>query len=215
MSSELGKLEKPSADQFQSQRKVYLVPLVFAPRQPAPEYADLYERFWSGVREHLLKLEHSMGSIARVFHEGIGLAGDDGVALLEEINEKSHSIARSKVEFGATFEALEDHELVAESLDWQRCLLAGLQSRKASEYVWNAYNEAMKRRYEIMAQRLDGALKPEEAGLLFISEDHRLQFPADVRVFYVAPPALDEIHRWQRDQRRKAAAGQESAAEGE
>jgi hypothetical protein len=27
-----------------------------------------------------------------------------------------------------------------------------------------------------------------------------VQFPEDVEVFSVAPPALDEIHRWQREQ---------------
>jgi hypothetical protein len=27
-----------------------------------------------------------------------------------------------------------------------------------------------------------------------------VQFPEDIEVFSVAPPALDEIHRWQREQ---------------
>ena len=96
----------------------------------------------------------------------------------------------------------EDQDLVAESLDWQRCLMVGLESRKANEYVWNAYNEAVKKRHELMIQRLDETLKAEESGLLFVSEEHRLQFSPDVKVFYVSPPALDEIHRWLRDQWR-------------
>jgi hypothetical protein len=29
-----------------------------------------------------------------------------------------------------------------------------------------------------------------------ISERHQVQFPADIEVFYVAPPALDEFRRW-------------------
>ncbi len=203
MSSELGKLEKPEAEQYKGQRKIYLVPLVFAPRQPAPDYAKIYDRYWSGVWEHLLKLEHSMGPIAHVYHEAIGVAGADGLELAERMSEKSAAVARTKVEAGATFEAAEDQELVVESMDWQRCLVMGLESRKAAEYVWGAYNEAVKKRFELMQQRIDETLQPDEAGLLFISEEHRLQFPADVRVFYVSPPALDEIHRWLRDERQK------------
>jgi hypothetical protein len=36
--------------------------------------------------------------------------------------------------------------------------------------------------------------------ILFIMEGHMIQFPQDIEVFSVAPPALDEIHRWMRDQ---------------
>jgi len=46
-------------------------------------------------------------------------------------------------------------------------------------------------------------LKCNEAGLLFITENHRLQFPADIEVFNVFPPAMDEIHRWLRDRAEK------------
>jgi hypothetical protein len=30
-------------------------------------------------------------------------------------------------------------------------------------------------------------------------ENHQVQFPPDVQVFYIAPPALDEIRRWLRE----------------
>jgi hypothetical protein len=39
--------------------------------------------------------------------------------------------------------------------------------------------------------------------LLFIREGHLVQFPQDIEVFMVAPPALDEIHRWARDRAAK------------
>lgn len=215
MSSELGRLEKPDSEPYKSQRKIYLVPLVFAPRQPAPEFSEIYDRYWSGVWEHLLKLEQSIGAISRIYHEAIGVIGADALALAEQMNEKSAAVARSKMETGASFEAMEDQELVMESFDWQRCLFAGLESRKAREYVWSAHREAVKKRFESMQQRIDESLKPEEAGLLFISEEHTLQFPADVRVFYVSPPALDEIHRWVRDQRQREMQGENPQAEAE
>ena len=34
-------------------------------------------------------------------------------------------------------------------------------------------------------------------------ENHQVQFPPDVQVFYVAPPALDEIRRWLREREAK------------
>jgi len=72
------------------------------------------------------------------------------------------------------------------------------------------YLEAAKKRYEFMAKRINETLKDDEAGLLFIREGHQLQFPGDIEVFSVFPPALDEIHRWLRDQAR---AKQEEAEE--
>lgn len=204
MSSQLGKLEKPSADQFKEKRKLYLVPLVFAPREPDPDFADLYERYWREVREHLLKLEMSMGPIARVYHEAVWLAGQEGLDAAERVNERSASVARSKVEAGATFEALEDREPMVESIDWQRCLLLGLQSEKVAMQVESYYSEAERLRYEAMARRIDESLKPEEAGLLFISGDNRVSLPPDVRLFRVAPPALNDIHRWLRDEMARA-----------
>jgi len=57
----------------------------------------------------------------------------------------------------------------------------------------------MKKRYEHIARKIEETLKEDEAGILFIREGHLVQFPADVEVFSVAPPELDEIHRWQRE----------------
>jgi hypothetical protein len=34
---------------------------------------------------------------------------------------------------------------------------------------------------------------------LIMRENHQIQFPPDIQIFYVAPPALDEINRWLRD----------------
>jgi len=42
-------------------------------------------------------------------------------------------------------------------------------------------------------------LKADETAILFIREGHAVQFPQDIEVFSVAPPALDEIRRWLRD----------------
>jgi hypothetical protein len=69
---------------------------------------------------------------------------------------------------------------------------------KVSEF----YVEAAKNRNEFMAKKISETLKDDEAGLLFIREEHSLQFPSDIEVFSIFPPALDDIHRWYRDQAR-------------
>ena len=56
--------------------------------------------------------------------------------------------------------------------------------------------EGLHRRYEYVSKRIDDTLGEDQVGLLFISERHQVQFPADVEVFFVAPPALDEFRRW-------------------
>ena len=55
-----------------------------------------------------------------------------------------------------------------------------------------------------MRQRIDTTLAEGETGVLFISEDHGVQFPTDVQVFYVAPPALDALKRWLGERMRAA-----------
>jgi hypothetical protein len=39
-------------------------------------------------------------------------------------------------------------------------------------------------------------LEENQVGLLLVSERHQIQFPSDIEVFYVSPPALDEFRRW-------------------
>jgi len=70
------------------------------------------------------------------------------------------------------------------------------------------YVAASRNRYEHIARRIDETLKANEAGMLFIREGHMVQFPQDIEVFSVSPPALDEIHRWQRERQSQQPLGQ-------
>ena len=54
-----------------------------------------------------------------------------------------------------------------------------------------------------MARKLDETLQSDEIGILFMRENHQVQFPSDIQVFYVAPPALDEIKRWLREREQQ------------
>ncbi len=197
--AELGRIERPDAEPFRAQRKIYLVPLVYSPKAPPADYVATLTRYWHGARDRLRDLEARIGAVRRVYHESVPMAGAEGLQIVAEINPRSHEIAAEKVGAGATFEALEEADLLAEVMDWQRCLMVGLASPKVGQQVWTFYREASHQRNERIAKRLDETLREGEAGLLFVREDHAIQFPPGIQVFHVAPPALDAVHRWLRD----------------
>lgn len=200
MSEQLGKIEKPLAEQFRGGKKLYLVPLIFSSDDAPAEYKERCRRYWEQVAEQLTNLEGKIGRVKRVYHESISVSGEEGMKLAEKINQSCYQIAKSKCDNEATFEAVEDGELLEEVIDWERCLLLRFASAKVAGKVSEFYTETSRKRYEFMANRITETLKDNEAGLLFIREGHRLQFPRDIEVFSVSPPALDEVHRWIRDE---------------
>lgn len=199
MSQELGKIERPTAESFEGTRKIFLVPLVYSPAEPPADYVGMLERYWAGVRNQVRRLSERTSQIARIYHEGVYESGETGVKMIEQVNPRGHTLISEFVEANAKVESLEDSELFSESVDWQRCLMTGLVSRKVIDLAVNGYREATRQRYDVMVKRINDTLLAGESAILLIQEDHSLQFPKDVQVFYVAPPALDEIHRWLRD----------------
>ena len=202
MSQELGKIEKPEAERFRRGKKLYLVPLVYSSEEAPDEYREKYTRYWQQVTEQLHNLASKIGNITRIYHESVYQGGEDGIEAVERLNPSSHQIARGQRDRGAIFEPLEEKELLEEVMDWQRCLMLGFMSAKVERQVFELYLDATKRRDQAMAGKIGETLQDDEAGLLFIREGHSVQFPSDIEVFSVVPPALDEIHRWYRDQSR-------------
>ncbi len=207
MAEPLGKIEKPDAERFVSKRKLYLVPLLFAGKEAPDEYVEKFNLYWEQVSEHVANLESKIGKVKYIFHESLAMAGEDGVRVIEKLNPPCYRIVTDKCQGGAVVESTEDRELVEESMDWERCLLMGFMSEKVAEIVSEFYVEALRKRYEHIARRIDAAIKADEVGMLFIREGHSVQFPKDVEVFSVFPPALDEIYRWMRDREAKSQEG--------
>ncbi len=203
MAKELGKIEKPKASQFGKKRKLYLVPLLFSWRDAPAEYVEKFELYWRQVREHVANLETKIGKVNRVYHESITVAGEEGLKVMEKLNLSSCQIVRDKCQSDAQLEVAEDAGLAEECMDWERHLLMGFVSQKVARMVSEFFMEALKKRYEHIAKRISKTLKDGEAGILFIREGHGVQFPQDIEVFSIAPPVLDEIHRWLRDRSSK------------
>jgi hypothetical protein len=96
---------------------------------------------------------------------------------MERLNPGGYQIAKTQCDNGAIFETVEERELFEEVMDWQRCLMLGFISNKVASKVSEFYVEAAKKRNEFMAKKISETLKNDEAGLLFIREEHSVQFP--------------------------------------
>jgi len=202
MPEQLGKIERLEAERFKQGKKLYLVPLVYSGEEAPDEYKEKCSRYWQQVAEHLTNLASKIGRVNQVYHESIFQPGEDGIKTLKTLNPSSYQIAKTQCDNGAIFETVEEEKLFEEVMDWQRCLMLGFMSDKVASKVSEFYVEAAKKRNEFIANKICETLKDDEAGLLFIREEHAVQFPSDIEVFSIFPPALDEIHRWYRDQAR-------------
>jgi hypothetical protein len=202
MPEQLGKIERLEAEYFKGGKKLYVVPLVYFGEDAPDEYKERCGCYWHQVAEQLANLAAKIGKVNRIYHESVSQSGEDGMKVLERLSPSSHEIARTQCNSGAIFEPIEERALLEEVMDWQRCLMLGFMSDRVANKVSELYVEAARKRNESMARKISETLRNDEAGLLFITEGHSVQFPADVEVFSIFPPALDEIHRWLRDQAR-------------
>jgi hypothetical protein len=203
MSQELGKIEKPEADEFKKGRKLYFIPLVYSGQEPPSEYMEKLDKYWRQVENQVTDLETKLGPVNRIYHELIPAGAEEGANAIKDLNDRSYQIVKSRLGKGAQLEATEDRELLTEFMDWSRCLVIGLQNQKVLTKVYESFSEAGKKRNEHIAQRIDETLKPDEIGILLMREGHQVRFASDIELFYVAPPALDELKRWIREQENK------------
>ncbi|MFH1087669.1 MAG: hypothetical protein V1737_03690 [Chloroflexota bacterium] len=199
MSEALGKIDKPLVEEFKKGKKLYFVPLVFGGKESEAEYLEKFNRYWEQIEEQIANLESKLGPVSRVYCEMISVGGEEGLKGIKNLNEKSHGVASRRLGMGAQLEVAEDDELLTEFMDWGRCLLVGLQNKRVFDTVYESYTAASRKRDEYIARHMDETLKPDETGLLFMREGHHVQFCSDIQLFYVSPPALDEINRWLRD----------------
>ena len=199
MAQELGRIEKPEVETFRKGRKIYMVPLIYLRENAPQEYIDKFDLYWKEVVQQIENLEIKLGSPRYIFHESVSEAGEPGLKTIEKLNSSTFQIIKEKyIEF-ACIEAMEDRDLLEETLDWQRCLLMGFMSAKATEMVSKFYIESSKKRYEHIGRKIDETLKQDEVAIVFINERNMVQFAGDIEVFRIAPPALNEIYKWLRE----------------
>ena len=197
---ELGRVERPPADQFLGKRRLLLVPILMAPPENAGTEAGdgqaIYARYWEQVRTQVDALAAGLGGLHRIYHENLVSGGEEGLEQVQAFNAHAHPMLQVRCHAGATLEAVESIQLITESLDLNRCLMLPLTNEGVAARLEEWLVESTRNRYGYIAQHIDQTLQSAETGLLLINERHQVQFPNDVEVFYVAPPALDEYRRW-------------------
>ena len=207
----LSQFPRPEAGQYAGRRKLFLVPLFALPPGVPEDGAQLLERYWSEVRDHVNNLERSLGAVSHVFHETVFSEGDEGLKMVEALNPGASAFVQAMCRSTASLEATEDRDLVEENSDWQRCISIGLMSQKVISAALDGYRDTTQKRFEHMGTRIEETLGEGEVGVLFVREDHHIQFPSDIQVFYVAPPGLDALKRWMDSQMRPPAQAGEQA----
>jgi len=196
MSQQLGRVERPSADQYKNKRKLLMVPLL----QPVPSIdndgTQVLNRYWDQVDQQLQSLQTQMGNISIAYCENLPGGGEEGLEQLKHVDENASNVLSSIISSGAELQSIEDIELLSELIDLQRFLTVPISSQKVASRMQEWYAESSKARYENIAKVIDETLQPDLVGLILAGERHQIQFPQDIEVFYVAPPALDEFHKW-------------------
>ena len=200
----IGKIKKPSVERFRkSGKKLYLVPLLIPAeknQKSMPKgYLQKTETYWREVKKRIGDLQAKLGEIDRIYHELIDASGKKGLEAIKGLDKKSYQISRTLSQKGAAFEAVEDGDLVRESMDWARCLSIYPQSERALRKISQFYVEVMQKRDAHITKRIDDTLKDNEIGVLFIRENNNLKFSSHIEIFRVQPSVLDDIHRCLRD----------------
>lgn len=199
MAEELGRITRPATGNYQGKRKLLLAPLVQLAAPPdaiPPEGAQIVARYWDQVDVQVRAVQNALGTITHIYHENLPEGGDAGLGYLEATNQASHQLVRRLVAAGASLETTESMDIMAEALDLQRCLMQPLMSPDVANRLQEWFADANRRRYDFIASSIHATLGEDEAGILLINERHQAQFPAEIEVIYVAPPALDEFRRW-------------------
>ena len=218
MTQELGRINRPSASQYEGRRKLLIVPLLYGPSAESKDALAILQTYWDQMQTQVAFLEAALGGLNHIYHESLTLGSDEGLKQLEARDQRSHGFIQTKCGEGANLEATESADLLAETLDLQRCLMMPLGSEKVVLQLQEWFASSNRERYEHIALQIDETLGPDQLGLLLISERHQVQFPQDIEVFYVSPPALDEFHRWLQNwiaEQQRAAAQASNPAPGQ
>ena len=196
MTQELGRISRPAAAQYEGRRKLLLAPLVYGPPSEAGEGVNILQNYWDQMQQQVEALQGALGGLHHIYHESVWDSGNDGLEQLERTDQRSHEFVKAKCAGGAALEATEDLASLMESLDLQRCLMMPLASQTVPARLQGWLGESARSRYQHIASRIDETLGENEVGLLLVNERHQIQFPEDIEVFYVAPPALGDFRRW-------------------
>lgn len=190
---EIGKIIKPDIEKYKNKKKIYFVRNIYLPQNATDKYKSIFTRYWKEVDEHLDKLEHA-GKISGIFCESIYMTGEKAMNVLKTMNAQMEQTVKKKIDSGAKFIPLEDEKIFGAYIDWNNCLML-VRSPEVYKTIHKYFKKAVKDRLEHMRSVLTENIAKGEAGLLIMREEERqlLDLPHDIEVFFVMPPAYDDL----------------------
>jgi len=202
---ELGRIDKPNAENFAGKRKLYCVASIFSTDDAPDDYKGLVNRYWDEILGQIGKIE-SAGKIRKIFCEIILEGGEESLTILGKINARIPELIKRKQEEGGALVPLENQDLLGPYTDWSNCLRV-VYTREVFMKVLEFYNEVSEKRLKHIQDVIEGTLGEAEAGLLILKDEDRvkLQFAKDIEVFLITPPSYDDIIRWFREKMTKKA----------
>ena len=192
----ISQIPKPEADKFKNGRKLLLVPIYPLPYHTSTEGEKTIQKYWSQTTAQIATLQKQLGEINNIYHESIFEKEEQAFNLIKSTNPKGEFLIRQLIENSASLQITEDRNLVMENSDWQRCLTVGLISEKVFNTAIKEYQNTLDLRYQFISDQIDNTLTENQIGILFMREDHKIQFPKDIQIFFIAPPALDDLKKW-------------------
>ena len=196
---EIGKIEKPEAEEYANKRKLYCVANIYTLEEAPDDFKRLVNKYWDEVVQQIDKLE-AAGKIKKIFCEIIYQQGEEAFNILSKINERISQIVKKKLEEGGTLFPLEKEEIIGPYTDWSNCLRI-VYTEEVFKKVSEFYTEISNKRLQHILEVIDSNLLEAEAGLIIMKDEDRakLQFPRDIEVFLITPPSYDDIIRWFRE----------------
>lgn len=197
--TELGKIDRPDAALYKDKKKIYFVRNLYLPQNANDDYKKLFYSYWDEVEEHVAKLEVA-GKVSKIFCESIYMTGEKSIQVLSAMNVRLEQLVKSKMEAGGEFLPLESKEIFSNYIDWYNCL-AVARAPRVHEAIHAFLDETIKERFEYIKTVLKDNIADGEAALLIMRDEDRnyLQVPDDIEMFFVTPPAYEDLLTFVRD----------------
>ncbi len=220
--AELGKIDKPEAASFKSRRKLYVVPTL-----PFEELALEFnienakvERFWGEVREKINYFMTTYGNISAVYVEGINENEDVGVEFFEKFGKESnhYKLIKNLADANAKIMGIDKAEFIKLSRllfeEYSKSFLPEIkelhQGFFGKDIDFDGWREYLVKRIQEtqdgmsrFISKLIGELPEDANGVLIITDGRPVEYPQDMDVFMIRPPAFDEISKNIRDLKGK------------
>ena len=211
--AELGKIEKPEASNFSAKRKLYVVPtLPFEELSMQYDIGIKVERFWGEVKEKINYFSSTYGNINTLYIEGLTEDQKAGQEYLEKLGKENnyYKLLKDLIDKGAVIRGIEKSGLMEKLKllfeEYSKSFLPEIKEFHRGYYGkdinFDGWREYLVKNITEMqdemgksATRILGELPPDSSGILIITDGRPVEFPEEVDVFQIRPPAFDEIER--------------------